>query len=432
MSKNKRNILNYLLVYMYQSVVFHDFGVTVGNWAFSWVQVIGHNKKVLLLLWSILSICAFAGLARIDFSTLTDNLLLIVLGLVLMGSVVGYLLESPKIALLQLVLSFYVLAMTLGIYGWLGAVMGSESLLGLMVLLTIVSSNLVHLLSTLAREMARGLFQYDAIAEALKLNTSPIFLSNLTTALGFWIASWVEPQLSGLAWLVVIGVLISFLMTLSWLPLTLLSWLLEFRVGNTADRHGLTFIANHLKDKPLFRKALIYSGVASIAILLVINRDSISQYQSLFGLVALFGVLFWLAWKSVKLAFINLTVNFFALLISISLFMHFFSDSQWVWLLWMVPLGIIVDDGIHFFARYARAQNSVFSDPESAVIYAMASVGRPIWITSWVLLTGLLILLFSENQMVFEAAGFTILALAVTTFLVLLLVPAILMSQSKS
>lgn len=382
----------------------------------------------LLVGWILISGLVLSGIAYLDFSPLRADLILLSSSLFVMSLVVGYLLESPKVALLQLGLSIYIVLMTFGGLGWFGYGLTQESLLGLVVLITLMSSNLVHVLSTLLREMARGLFQYDAIAEALKLNASPIFLSNLTTALGFVLAAYVDSGYSSLAWLVVIGVLFSFLITISWLPMVLLNWLLEFRVGNPADRHGLTFLGSWLLKNPLYRILIIGLGLLLGVVLIFVHYELLSGFEQLLWLVGIFGILFLLFWQSLSMALMNLMINFLALLTAITLFVLLTGEIKWALMLWMVPLGIIVDDGIHFFSRYARAKYTVFSDPKSAVIFAMASVGRPIWITSWVLFTGLAVLLFSENRMVFEASLLTMLALVVATFFILTVLPALLMS----
>lgn len=403
----------------------------MGNWAFSWVQIIAHNKTKLLFLWGVISLFMLSGMAYLDFMQKKNDLLLLSTSLLIMGVVVGYLLESVKVGFLQIGLSFYIVSMTFGALGWTGYQLTPESILGLVVLMTLLSSNLVHILSTLLREMARGLFQYDAVAEALKLNSTPIFLSNLTTALGFVFATWFDSSYIALAWLVVIGVTLSYLMTLTWLPMILINWLLEFRVGNPADRRGVTFVATWLQKNQKIRLSIIIFGLVIGLALIWFNWQILKEINQIFWLLWVFVGLFWVFWKSLSLAVINVVVNFFALLAAVSLFILITGESGWALFLWMVPLGLIVDDGIHFFSRYVRAKQYMFSDSQSAVTFAMASVGRPIWITSWVLFAGLVTLLFSQNNTVFEASLLTIVSLVLATFLILTVLPALLMSNKK-
>ncbi len=146
------------------------------SWAYNWVQIMAHNKSILSGSWALLSLLALYGLTMVDFTPLLSDLGLLAISLVLMSLTMGYLIDSFKSGLVQLALSLYILLMLFGGMGWIGTPFNTESVLGLVVVVTLLTSNLVHILSTLLREMARGLFQYDAMAEALKSNAMPIFL----------------------------------------------------------------------------------------------------------------------------------------------------------------------------------------------------------------------------------------------------------------
>ncbi len=402
------------------------------SWAYNWVQIMAHNKSILSVGWALLSLLALYGLTMVDFNPLLPDLGLLIISLVLMSLTMGYLIDSFKSGLVQLALSLYILLILFGVMGWIGTPFTTESVLGLVVVVTLLTSNLVHILSTLLREMARGLFQYDAVAEALKSNAMPIFLSNLTTALGFIFAAWFETSLTELAIIVSLGAAISYLSAMTWLPLFLLSWLLGFRVGNSADRHGFSFVSKGLMKYRWLRNGLLWLGIGLLVVLIIYNGFYQSQFQDLFWLGVAFFILFLIFWLSLKLALINVLVNLLAMMITLNVFMLFMALGNMSLLLIMAPLGLIVDDGIHFFSRYVRAQQSVFTDAESAVRFSMASVGRPIWISSWVLFIGLAVLAFSQNELVQLASLITLLALFIATFLILLIVPAVLISlQNK-
>ncbi len=402
------------------------------NWAYNWVQIMAHNRSILSVGWALLSLFALYGLTMVDFNPLLSDLGVLIISLILMSLTMGYLIDSFKSGLVQLALSLYILLMLFGGMGWIGTAFTTESVLGLVVVVTLLTSNLVHILSTLLREMARGLFQYDAVAEALKSNAMPIFLSNLTTALGFIFAAWFDASLTELAIIVTLGVVISYLSAMTWLPLFLLSWLFEFRVGNSADRHGFSFVSKGLMKYRWLRSGLLWLGVGLLVVLTVFNGFYQPQFQDLLWLGVAFFILFIVFWQSLKLALINVLVNLLALMITLNIFMLFMELGNMSLLLIMAPLGLIVDDGIHFFSRYVRAQQSVFTDAESAVRFSLASVGRPIWISSWVLFIGLAVLAFSQNELVQLASLITLLALFIATFLILLVVPAVLISlQNK-
>lgn len=401
-----------------------------GNWAFGWVQILAHNKILGWVLVSTLAALLAGGVVGLQSSLALQEWLLLAGSMVVMSVALIFLLDSFKTALLQLGLSATVLLLTLGALGWMGQTIDASSLLGWVVVMTLVTSNLIHLLTSVLREMARGLFQFDALAEALKLNNSPIFLSNFTTLLGFAMAAWVEPQFWPLAWVVIVGAALSYVITLTLLPLILLSWFLEFRVGHSADRHGYTFVVGWLQRAPRMSKSLLLMLVVGLVIWMALTPELMMRLADFAWLLAVIGGLLWLVWRSLSTVLLTLTANTLALVVTLLLFTTWGEMGEISLLLWMVPMGLIVDDGIHFFARYLRARRGVFSDREAAVRYAMASVARPIWLSSWVTLLGLTLLLWSHEILVQQAALITLLALVVATMVVLLVLPALLIHSA--
>jgi len=401
-----------------------------GNWAYYWVQVLGHHKAGLSAIWLFISLLVFYGLLDLNMEKVIPELGLLSLSLALMSLTVAYLMASFKTALIQFLLSGYVLLMTLGTLGWLRIDLSVESILGLVVLVTLVTSNLIHTLSALLREMARGVFQFDAVAEAIKLNSSPLFLSNLTTALGFLIAAWFNDELISLATVVLIGAIVSYLTTLSWLPMILSSWLLEFRVGNTADRHGFSFIVPWLLKN---RKVTIFIAWFSVLFgisLLIYSGLTWPWISDVFWLVFSFIILFFLFWQSFKLALLTVWINLLALLCTANLMVFFMGAEVVTLVILMIPLGLIVDDGIHFFSRYLRGKPLFLAESSEAVRFAMTSVGRPIWISSWVLVVGLSTLFFSQNELIQLASITTVVALIFSTLLTLVVLPALLVNKN--
>ena len=96
-----------------------------------------------------------------------------------------------------------------------------------------------------------------------------------------------------------------------------------------------------------------------------------------------------------------------------------------------MSLGIIVDDTVHFLAkyRYARLEGR---DTEQAVRYAFHSVGRALWITTMVLVSGFAVLIFSSfrlnSDMGLLTSGIILIALIVD----LLFLPACLLKLDKA
>jgi predicted RND superfamily exporter protein len=407
----------------------------MGNWAFSWVQIIAHNKRSLAIRFGVILAVLLYGLLDFAWHSLTPILLPLLIATVLMSLVLAWLADSKRTALIQFALSWLILISSFGVLGWLDIVLDETGLLALLVIVIMLSSNLIHQLSTLLREMARGLYQFDAVAEALKLNFTPIVLSNLTTSLGFIFAAWFNGDYAQMAWVVTIGAILSVFFSITLLPLILLSYFLEFRVGNTNDRNGFRGWIETLKTKGKWRTPLLVVSLLTSIVLAWYYQAVLLNYQ--FGLMLLlFAGLFMLYWRSARVVLFALWLTMLAWLISMAIqelllpmltgATGFNMPEQLLPVLLMLSLGLIIDDVVHFFSRYQRAQLTMFAQGFDAVAFAMASVARPIWISSWLLLIGMAVLLFSHHVLVVMGAFLTIISIIFITFMVLFWLPLLL------
>ncbi len=64
-----------------------------------------------------------------------------------------------------------------------------------------------------------------------------------------------------------------------------------------------------------------------------------------------------------------------------------------------MTLGIVVDDTVHFLAKYLRARREQGATPEEAVRYAFHTVGTALWVTTLVLMLGFGILALSDFKL---------------------------------
>lgn len=61
-----------------------------------------------------------------------------------------------------------------------------------------------------------------------------------------------------------------------------------------------------------------------------------------------------------------------------------------------MSLGIIVDDTVHFLSKYLHAKREKGMQPDAAIRYAFSTVGKALWVTSLVLISGFLVLSLSD------------------------------------
>jgi predicted RND superfamily exporter protein len=67
-------------------------------------------------------------------------------------------------------------------------------------------------------------------------------------------------------------------------------------------------------------------------------------------------------------------------------------------LIFVVSLGIVVDDTVHFLSKYLRARRIRGYEPAEAIRYAFDTVGNALVITTLVLTAGFLVLTASQFQ----------------------------------
>jgi len=87
------------------------------------------------------------------------------------------------------------------------------------IILTIAIAGAVHLLVTMLQEIHKGTSKHDAIVESMRVNFMPIFLTTVTTALGFLsLNSSDAPPFGDLGNMSTFGVIGAFFLTVTFLP----------------------------------------------------------------------------------------------------------------------------------------------------------------------------------------------------------------------
>ena len=94
-------------------------------------------------------------------------------------------------------------------------------------------------------------------------------------------------------------------------------------------------------------------------------------------------------------------------------------------------LGIVVDNTVHFLSKYQRAKREKGYDSEQAVIYAFATVGTALWVTTFVLVAGFLVLALSEFNMNAHMGIFTSMTITLALIFDFIALPALLLKLDK-
>ena len=119
------------------------------------------------------------------------------------------------------ILAMLVAVMTsgFGFAGWSGLKFYAESAAALFVLMAIAVAHSVHLIQGMTKSMQRGMERKAAILHALKINVRPIFLTSITTAIGFLSLNFSEmPPFRVMGNIVAFGSMCAFVYSITLLP----------------------------------------------------------------------------------------------------------------------------------------------------------------------------------------------------------------------
>lgn len=164
-----------------------------------------------------------------------------------------------------LVIAFSVIV-AMGIGGYIGFPITPPTASTPTIILTIAIANSVHILVTFLHGMRHGRSRHDAMVESLRVNLQPVFLTSLTTALGFLSMLFSEvPPFRHLGILVSIGVMASFILSVTFLPAV--TSLLPIRVRHI--EHGKDTLMDSFASFVIGRKNTLFWGMTIVVITLV-------------------------------------------------------------------------------------------------------------------------------------------------------------------
>ncbi|WP_082087041.1 efflux RND transporter permease subunit [Teredinibacter purpureus] len=156
---------------------------------------------------------AFFEASMQDQMTLVPAMYLLVL------VICGVLLRSFGATAGTFLVVFFSMLSALGGFFWLGGKLTPPSFAATTIITTLAVADSIHFLVTLFDGMRKGMNRHDAIRHSLRLNISPIFLTSLTTAVGFLSMNFSDtPPFHDLGNITAFGVAIAFILSVTLLP----------------------------------------------------------------------------------------------------------------------------------------------------------------------------------------------------------------------
>lgn len=181
---------------------------------------------------------------------------------------------------------FVIIASTgtaMGLMGWLGLMISPASAIAPTIILTLAIADSIHILSTMFHQMRDGKSKYDAIVESLRVNLQPVFLTSVTTAIGFLTMNFSDaPPFHDLGNVVAIGIAAAFFYSIFFLPAMMMVMPVGIRVKSRID--GKWKIMESLGDFVVNRRRPLFFAMAGFILLLATGiprielEDTFSKY----------------------------------------------------------------------------------------------------------------------------------------------------------
>ncbi|WP_206683183.1 efflux RND transporter permease subunit [Neptunicella marina] len=112
---------------------------------------------------------------------------------------------------------------TLGIAGWAGYYLSTATVNVPIIVMTLAVADCVHIASSMLFDMQQGSTKADAIKHSLRLNMKPVFITSITTAIGFLTFNFSDvPPLQDLGNLVALGVVFAWIFSITLFPALLM------------------------------------------------------------------------------------------------------------------------------------------------------------------------------------------------------------------
>lgn len=177
---------------------------------------------------------AFGEAPRRDMTTLMPVVLLIFF-IVMLAS-----LRSLPATLATFAVVFMAMLSGMGLAGWLGMDITPASANAPIIILTLAVADSIHILVTMLQQMRLGRNQREAVAESVRINLQPVFVTSLTTVIGFLTMNFSDaPPFHDLGNIVAMGVTAAFFYSVFFLPA--LAALVPIRVSIVSEQGAARF-----------------------------------------------------------------------------------------------------------------------------------------------------------------------------------------------
>lgn len=218
---------------------------------------------------------AFAVAAQQDAETLIPLMFLLIF------VAIALIVRSLWAAAFTIVVVLVSVAITIGITGWFGVYLSTATVNAPTMITTLAVADCIHIIVGVKYYLSQGLETKEAIQKSIDVNRKPIFITSITTAIGFIMLNFsAVPVLAHLGNMTALGVMLACVFSLTILPslLTLRPLKPSTAIRNTLFKHwALVVNTHHRKLLPV--SLIVITGISLFATNNVLNDVAVKYFD---------------------------------------------------------------------------------------------------------------------------------------------------------
>ncbi len=185
-------------------------------------------------------------------------------------------LRSASATFASVLIIIFSVMTAMGIAGWLGIKLTPPSASAPTIITTLAVADAIHILITMFAAMRDGLDKRAALVQSIRLNMQPVFLTSLTTSIGFLTMNFSDaPPFADLGNMTAMGVMVAWILSVTTLPaliaiLPMRPRKTESSFGNTMERFADWVIAKR-------RPVLLVSSLIAVGLLAAVPQNELND-----------------------------------------------------------------------------------------------------------------------------------------------------------
>ena len=209
-------------------------------------------------------------------SSIKDGSTLVPLMFATVILIIGFMLRTISGTISTVLIIFFSIGSAMGLAGWMGFYLSGPSASAPTIILTLAVADCIHVLASMFYEMRQGADKKSAILKSLQINLQPIFLTSITTAIGFLSMNFsdIHPY-RDLGNIVAMGAMLAFIFSVTLFPALLAVLPVKVKVQPEGKSNMMAKLADFVIEK---RRVLLPSvSIIVISLALFIPQNEIND-----------------------------------------------------------------------------------------------------------------------------------------------------------